>query len=185
MKSRVLTRVSSFCVRFESFANQNSKHKNSWVYMYAMVLKPEVTFSFPCTFGYRKRQTAWLVNGVLHYCYRVRVGFGARRQALTNGSDMCRDNLQTSFTSDAQVIPGQDGRAVEALCWVGQRLFSAGLNGEITEYDLENLRPKYTMEAYGGPIWTISSNSQGTLLTVSHDTLHIKFHPDSCFLGWN
>lgn len=98
---------------------------------------------------------------------------------------MCRDNLQTCFTSDAQVIPGQDGRAIDALCWVGQRLFSAGLNGKITEYDLENLRPKYTMEAYGGPIWTISSNSQGTLLTVSHDMLHIKFHPGSCFLGSN
>lgn len=78
------------------------------------------------------------------------------------------------------MIPGQDGRAVEALCWVGHRLFSAGLNGEITEYDLENLRPKYNMEAYGGPIWTISSNSQGTLLTVSHDTVHWG----SCLLGW-
>jgi len=70
---------------------------------------------------------------------------------------------------DAQVIPGQDGRAVEALCWVGRRLFSAGLNGEITEYDLENLRPRYTVEAYGGPIWTITANVQGTLLAVSPD----------------
>lgn len=67
------------------------------------------------------------------------------------------------------MIPGQDGRAVEALCWVGQRLFSAGLNGEITEYDLENMRPRYTVAAYGGPIWTISSNSTGTLLAVSLD----------------
>ena len=67
------------------------------------------------------------------------------------------------------MIPGRDGRAVEALCWVGCRLFSAGLNGEVTEYDLENLRPRYTVEAYGGPIWTISCNSQGTLLAVSRD----------------
>ncbi|XP_020497994.1 U3 small nucleolar RNA-associated protein 4 homolog [Labrus bergylta] len=73
-----------------------------------------------------------------------------------------------------KVIPGQDGRAVEALCWVGQRLFSAGLNGEITEYDLENLRPRYTVEAYGGPIWTISSNSQGTLLAVGCDDGTVK-----------
>lgn len=88
---------------------------------------------------------------------------------------MCRYNLQSCFDFDAQVIPGQDGSAVEALCWVGQRLFSAGLNGEITEYDLENLRPKYTVEAYGGPIWTISGNSQGTLLAVSHDLVDIRF----------
>ncbi|XP_035520667.1 U3 small nucleolar RNA-associated protein 4 homolog [Morone saxatilis] len=73
-----------------------------------------------------------------------------------------------------KVIPGQDGRAVEALCWVGQRLFSAGLNGEITEYDLENMRPRYTVEAYGGPIWTISSNSQGTLLAVGCEDGTVK-----------
>lgn len=55
---------------------------------------------------------------------------------------------------------------------MGERLFSAGLNGEITEYDLEKLRPKYTVEAYGGPIWTISCNSQETLLAVSDDSSH-------------
>lgn len=73
-----------------------------------------------------------------------------------------------------KTIPGQDGRAVEALCWVGERLFSAGLNGEITEYDLENLRPRYTVEAYGGPIWTITSNSQGTLLTIGCEDGTVK-----------
>ncbi|XP_070763784.1 U3 small nucleolar RNA-associated protein 4 homolog isoform X1 [Enoplosus armatus] len=73
-----------------------------------------------------------------------------------------------------KVIPGQDGRAVEALCWVGQRLFSAGLNGVITEYDLENLRPRYTVEAFGGPIWTISSNNQGTLLAAGCEDGTVK-----------
>lgn len=77
--------------------------------------------------------------------------------------------------SDSQVIPGRDGRATEALCWVGERLFSAGLNGEITEYDLEKLRPRYTMEAYGGPIWTISCNRQETLLSVSSSALVLCF----------
>ncbi|XP_023150180.2 U3 small nucleolar RNA-associated protein 4 homolog [Amphiprion ocellaris] len=73
-----------------------------------------------------------------------------------------------------KVIPGRDGRAVEALCWVGQRLFSAGLNGEITEYDLENLKPQYVIEAYGGPIWTISCNNQGTHLAVSCEDGTVK-----------
>lgn len=73
-----------------------------------------------------------------------------------------------------KVIPGQDGRTVEALCWVGRRLFSAGLNGEITEYHLENLRPRYTIEAYGGPIWTITSNSQGTQLAVGCEDGTVK-----------
>ncbi|KAF3689278.1 U3 small nucleolar RNA-associated protein 4 -like protein [Channa argus] len=73
-----------------------------------------------------------------------------------------------------KVIPGQDNRTIEALCWVGQRLFSASLNGEITEYDLENLRPRYSMVAYGGPIWTISSNNQGTLLAVGCEDGMVK-----------
>ncbi|RVE72156.1 hypothetical protein OJAV_G00059200 [Oryzias javanicus] len=73
-----------------------------------------------------------------------------------------------------KVIPGRSGRAVEALCWVGGRLFSAGLNGEITEYDLEKLRPRYSVEAYGGPIWTISCNSHGTLLAVGCEDGNVK-----------
>uniref|UniRef100_A0A3Q3VKZ8 Uncharacterized protein n=1 Tax=Mola mola TaxID=94237 RepID=A0A3Q3VKZ8_MOLML len=73
-----------------------------------------------------------------------------------------------------KVIPGHDDWAIEALCWVDQRLFSAGFNGKIIEYDLENLRPKYIVEAYGGPIWTISSNSQETLLTVGCEDGTVK-----------
>lgn len=65
------------------------------------------------------------------------------------------------------MIPGREARAAEALAWVGKRLFSAGLNGEIVEYDLDNNRVKYTLDAYGGPIWTIASNKQGTHLAVS------------------
>lgn len=73
-----------------------------------------------------------------------------------------------------KVIPGRHGRAAEALCWAGERLFSAGLNGEIVEYDLEKLRPRYTTEAYGGPIWTISCNSRQTLLSVGCEDGTVK-----------
>lgn len=73
-----------------------------------------------------------------------------------------------------KVIPGRDGRSVEALCWVGSRLFSAGLDGLITEYDLENLRPKYAVDAYGGPLWSLRSNPQGTLLAVSCEDGTVK-----------
>uniref|UniRef100_A0A8C7Q4A3 UTP4 small subunit processome component n=1 Tax=Oncorhynchus mykiss TaxID=8022 RepID=A0A8C7Q4A3_ONCMY len=73
-----------------------------------------------------------------------------------------------------KVIPGKDSRSTESLCWVGGRLFSAGLNGEITEYDLENLRPKYSLEAYGGPIWTIISNTQGTQLAIGCEDGTVK-----------
>ncbi len=82
---------------------------------------------------------------------------------------MCSHDGLLTVCLHVQVVPGQDGRAAEALCWVGRRLFAAGLTGEITEYDLENLRPRYTVEAYGGPVWAIRSNRQGTLLAVSKD----------------
>lgn len=65
-----------------------------------------------------------------------------------------------------QVIPGREQCGIEALSWVGERLFSAGLNGEITEYDLTNQKVKYTIDAYGGPIWTITGNKQETHLAV-------------------
>ncbi|XP_077568215.1 U3 small nucleolar RNA-associated protein 4 homolog [Stigmatopora nigra] len=73
-----------------------------------------------------------------------------------------------------KVIPSRDGAGIETLCWVGQRLFSAGFNGEITEYDLENLQPKSTLDAYGGPIWTICSNTAGTLLAVGCEDGTVK-----------
>ncbi|MGH0115177.1 UNVERIFIED_CONTAM: hypothetical protein FKN15_070697 [Acipenser sinensis] len=62
-----------------------------------------------------------------------------------------------------KVIPGNDSRSIEAICWVGcDRLFTAGLNGEVVEYDLERLCPKYTLDAFGGPIWTAACNSEET-----------------------
>lgn len=73
-----------------------------------------------------------------------------------------------------KVIPGRDSRSIEALCWVGGRLFSAGLNGEITEYDLEALRPRYSLDAYGGPVWSITSNAQGTHLAVGCEDGTVK-----------
>ncbi|KAM8860847.1 U3 small nucleolar RNA-associated protein 4 homolog [Synchiropus picturatus] len=73
-----------------------------------------------------------------------------------------------------KVVPGQDGSGVEGVCWVGARLFSAGLNGEITEYDLENLRPRYSLEAYGGPIWTLGCNPQETVLAVGCEDGSVK-----------
>ncbi|XP_047008751.2 U3 small nucleolar RNA-associated protein 4 homolog [Ictalurus punctatus] len=73
-----------------------------------------------------------------------------------------------------KVIPGREQRVTEALAWVGERLFSAGLNGEIVEYDLDNHKVKYTLDAYGGPIWTIASNKQGTHLAVGCEDGTVK-----------
>ena len=47
-----------------------------------------------------------------------------------------------------QIIPGSESRSVEAVCWQGSRLFSAGLDGNVTEYDLKKLKPKVCCFAY-------------------------------------
>ncbi|KAI5623877.1 U3 small nucleolar RNA-associated protein 4-like, partial [Silurus asotus] len=73
-----------------------------------------------------------------------------------------------------KVIPGRESRATESLAWVGERLFSGGLNGEIVEYDLDNHKVKYTLDAYGGPIWSIASNKQGTHLAVGCEDGTVK-----------
>ncbi|XP_041417112.1 U3 small nucleolar RNA-associated protein 4 homolog isoform X4 [Xenopus laevis] len=92
----------------------------------------------------------------------------------------------SSFYYQEKVIPGDESRSIESICWAaGNRLFTAGLNGEIIEYDLEKLCVKYTLDAYGGPIWNIAANACSTHLAVSCEdgsvklfsitTDHIKF----------
>uniref|UniRef100_A0A672PSW3 U3 small nucleolar RNA-associated protein 4 homolog n=1 Tax=Sinocyclocheilus grahami TaxID=75366 RepID=A0A672PSW3_SINGR len=53
-----------------------------------------------------------------------------------------------------KIIPGREQCGIEGLSWVGERLFSAGLNGGITEYDLTNQKVKYTIDAYKIPWYT-------------------------------
>ncbi|XP_067276363.1 U3 small nucleolar RNA-associated protein 4 homolog [Pseudorasbora parva] len=87
-------------------------------------------------------------------------------------------SVEIFHTSDRffqeKIIPGREQCGTEGLTWVGERLFSAGLNGEITEYDLTNQRVKYTIDAYGGPIWAITGNQQGTHLAVGCEDGTVK-----------
>lgn len=74
-------------------------------------------------------------------------------------------------TPPPQAIPGHQARSVEALCWAaGERLFGAGLSGDITEYDLQRLRPARAVDGFGGPIWSMVANGGGTRLAVSAGT---------------
>ncbi|XP_018412829.1 PREDICTED: U3 small nucleolar RNA-associated protein 4 homolog [Nanorana parkeri] len=73
------------------------------------------------------------------------------------------------------IIPGDEKRSTESICWVARdRLFSAGLNGEITEYDLERLCVKYSLNAFGGPIWSITPSPCGSQLAVGCEDGSVK-----------
>ncbi|KAM5208076.1 U3 small nucleolar RNA-associated protein 4 homolog isoform 4-T4 [Hipposideros larvatus] len=83
-------------------------------------------------------------------------------------------NLSANYFQE-KFFPGHESRATEALCWAkGQRLFSAGLNGEIIEYDLQALNIKYAMDAFGGPIWSMAASPSGSQLLVGCEDGSVK-----------
>ncbi|XP_066570077.1 U3 small nucleolar RNA-associated protein 4 homolog isoform X1 [Amia ocellicauda] len=82
-------------------------------------------------------------------------------------------NFSDSYFQE-KVIPGNESRSVEAICWVAERLFTVGLNGKITEYDLINLRPKYSIDAFGGPIWSVACNAEGSHLAMGCEDGSLK-----------
>ncbi|NXP96254.1 UTP4 protein, partial [Passerina amoena] len=74
-----------------------------------------------------------------------------------------------------KVIPGHEARSVESLCWAaGDRLFGAGLGGDITEYDLSGLSAARGLDGGGGPIWSMVANSTGTQLAIGCEDGSVK-----------
>ncbi|KAJ3367776.1 U3 small nucleolar RNA-associated protein [Allomyces arbusculus] len=92
-----------------------------------------------------------------------------------------------------RVIMGGQNRSISALAWGHQsvltdpdfydddqerqfvlkrvtskppRLFSASLNGFITEWDMQQLSPKKSVDATGGGVWSLAVNPAGTLLAA-------------------
>ena len=70
-----------------------------------------------------------------------------------------------------KTVPGSGEATVQVLMWArsargGQeRLFSAGLNGRLIEWDLVGLAPKFASDTYGGAVW--SGSIQETLVDGS------------------
>ncbi|XP_071823607.1 U3 small nucleolar RNA-associated protein 4 homolog isoform X3 [Apostichopus japonicus] len=64
-----------------------------------------------------------------------------------------------------KTLPGSEQRNVQCLAWVKGRLFSAGLQGNITEYDLVKLSPKVS-HFYGHGFWCMSASHDKSRLAV-------------------
>ncbi|XP_067905048.1 U3 small nucleolar RNA-associated protein 4 homolog [Heterodontus francisci] len=105
------------------------------------------------------------------------VAYSGRRErlALARGDGSLEIfNFADNFLQE-KVIPGNDKRSIEAISWVGaDRLLSVGLNGEIIEFDLQRLCPKYRLDAFGGPLWCMSCNFEETHLAVGCEDGSVK-----------
>ncbi|XP_022096102.1 U3 small nucleolar RNA-associated protein 4 homolog [Acanthaster planci] len=64
-----------------------------------------------------------------------------------------------------KVVPGSEKRRVDSLAWVSGRLFSCGLQGDITEYNLKTCAPQKTV-MYGSAFWCMKPNHSGTHLAT-------------------
>eukprot|EP00271_Cylindrocystis_brebissonii_P004887 TRINITY_DN16808_c0_g1_i1.p1 TRINITY_DN16808_c0_g1~~TRINITY_DN16808_c0_g1_i1.p1 ORF type:complete len:1190 (+),score=220.21 TRINITY_DN16808_c0_g1_i1:223-3792(+) len=72
-------------------------------------------------------------------------------------------------------IPGRKDAAISSLVWClatrkapRGRLFSAGLDGHITEWDLGSLAPKRVIDSYGGPVWDMAVEPPAQPTTGGH-----------------
>uniref|UniRef100_T1J505 Uncharacterized protein n=1 Tax=Strigamia maritima TaxID=126957 RepID=T1J505_STRMM len=81
-------------------------------------------------------------------------------------------DLQRSIYQE-KFIPGNSTRSIESLKWVSKRLFSTGLQGDLTEYDLLRLCPKKSIYATPSACWCMDVNSVHTLLAIGTEEGYI------------
>ncbi|KAI8905491.1 WD40-repeat-containing domain protein [Gorgonomyces haynaldii] len=74
----------------------------------------------------------------------------------------------------SRTISGNPDEPIEALVWIRNRLFSAGLSGVVLEYDMVHLKPKSTTHSMGGPIWCMKPNQQNTRIAIGCEDGHVR-----------
>ncbi|KAJ8302513.1 hypothetical protein KUTeg_018909 [Tegillarca granosa] len=76
-----------------------------------------------------------------------------------------------------KVIRGVE--SVEAVCWQNNRLFSAGLDGNVVEHDLLRLCPKIFVSSNAGPVWCLTTDSTNRYLAAgTEDGCVVLFDTD-------
>eukprot|EP00742_Colponemidia_sp_Colp-10_P006807 GILJ01007294.1.p1 GENE.GILJ01007294.1~~GILJ01007294.1.p1 ORF type:complete len:682 (+),score=96.47 GILJ01007294.1:45-2090(+) len=72
-----------------------------------------------------------------------------------------------------RTIAGGENRSVRSLIWVcmksQQRLLSAGLHGNITEWNLQALKPFRSTDSYGGAVWCMAAENSGERIAAGCD----------------
>lgn len=73
-------------------------------------------------------------------------------------------------------IPGYEKVSVEALAWVGDRLFSVGLAGTLVEWDLRQLAVKSTILVTGNSAWCLDVSKDEKRLAVGTEGGYINIY---------
>eukprot|EP00124_Ichthyophonus_hoferi_P004736 Ihof_evm1s562 gene=Ihof_evmTU1s562 len=92
-------------------------------------------------------------------------GDGSLLVVSRSNADIELWNVSQTWTLQQRFVGGENA-SVEAVAWCGDRLFSAGLHGQITEWNLHSLQPKDTVDSQGGAVWCLATNHSGTRLAV-------------------
>ncbi|XP_078526337.1 U3 small nucleolar RNA-associated protein 4 homolog [Lissotriton helveticus] len=120
---------------------------------------------------HRVRFFDYLPSGIRCVAYNVPLD---RLAVSRNDGSVEIYNFSANYFQE-KVFPGDETRSTEAICWAaGSRLFTAGLDGKILEYGLENLCIKYSLDGFGGPIWGIAANPSGSHLAIGCEDGSVK-----------
>lgn len=79
--------------------------------------------------------------------------------------DRCFPDIATTWLLLLQRIPGREQAAISSLAWTFDtssmtwRLFSAGLDGVLTEWDLLTLQAVAVTDSHGGAVWSLTAEA--------------------------
>ncbi|KAJ1945038.1 U3 small nucleolar RNA-associated protein, partial [Linderina pennispora] len=88
--------------------------------------------------------------------------------AWAHQTELTQDDMELFDTKEEQA------RERERLRSSSPRLFSAGLNAVIVEWDLATLTPRRAVDSYGGAVWCMAVNNAQTQLAVGTEDGHIR-----------
>ncbi|KAF0980664.1 hypothetical protein FDP41_013147 [Naegleria fowleri] len=90
-------------------------------------------------------------------------------RGTSNSSEKTRNMTPSENCALIKRIPGKIGTTVEAMIWTkNNQLFTAGLHGMITEWDLEKQIPKRISTAVlGGAIWAMDYCEEKNLIAIA------------------
>ena len=68
-----------------------------------------------------------------------------------------------------QRLPGRVEASLSCMAWAqdpvdgSERLFTGGLDGALTEWDLRTRQPRHVGDSFGGAVWALAAEPRGQL----------------------